>query len=846
PLLPLLLLLLLLLLPAAGCALLSGQDPAATAAHAAEPAATAPAAAAAAPPALSPQAEPSAEAKSALNKAESLWKTGRREQARLAFSRALHLCPDCLEGQRDLVDLLLEESQPAEAAAFLRDRLEAAGRSSGPLFGLAYALARGGALEGMREAAQLLEEARLAQPERTLLVLTLAEVHAALDDRPRAAGLYGQAITALRAADSWEEEARANIRRAQLLHLQGDEQARGAYEEAISRALVRGDRQQETLARNGLGGLLFTLGEVEGAQASFTAALAAADAGQDQQGAAAALQNLAMVHEELWQDREALERLRELVERLDAAKKPAEAAVARLRAGELMGRVGLVEEAVKALQAALEAFQQQDAWGSVADTLVALGRVFRRNDRPKDAGKVLEQALEVRQTLAELLDDWRPVAEVLLELGTLQGETGGKDAVPLLTRALELSRQAGEQEMIARSARALGFALLRQGKLDALPPLLDALRSAGEDEPFLAAQLAAAQDDLERAILLGEAAVDPVLRLSPGELMERYGFLLHLYLSRGQGAADLRQAFALAVAGRAARTLEQLQEMRVRIARGIPAAQLQEGMRLSAQEEGMGRLVSGAGSASVERVWRRRRAEQRRRIAAWEEQLSRTAPAWAQLHFPAVARRAALAIELPADEVHIHPLLSTAGAVVFLLGGGELETVAIKGTPSREALIKKVKELVGQRSAGAKRVVLSPPPGSQASDWGLPLAPSPLVPVLAPLPPSPPAAARPAPLAPPEAEAAPVAAAGAAAGAVAGIGPAGGAGTVRLELLAPLASVFATDYTGQVVEVSLTGQLLARGADGAVELLAWAALYSGAREVRYLLPRGGSLVYSAR
>lgn len=836
--------LLFLLGPAAGCDRLSGSP--SPDALAAEPAAgkapgtgaaavAAPAPAAAAP---APAPPPPAGAKEALDKAAALAQAGQREQARLAYSRALHLCPDCLEGQRDLVELLLEDSSPADAAAFLRDRLESTGRSAGPLFGLAYVLARGGTLEGMREAAQLLEEARVARPDQTMLLLTLAEVHAALDDRSRAAALYGQAIAALRATGDWDGEAQANIRRAQLLHMQGDPQARAAYEEAIARAVSRKDAGQEALARNGLGGLLFTLGEVEAALASFTAALAAADRGSDLKGAAAALQNLSMVHEELWQDRQALDRLDELVNRLDRASKPAEAAQARLQAGLLMGRVGLLQEAVGSLQAALEAFQKLDAWGSVADTLVALGRVFRQNGRSKDALHVLGQALEVRQTLASLIEDYRPVAEVLLELGPLEAETGGKEAVAHLEQALELARKAGEKEMIASAARALGFALLRQGKLDGIPPLLAEMAGAGEDEPFLAAQLAAAADETDEAIELGEAAVDPARRLALDELMERYGFLLHLYLQRSRGAADLRRAFGVAVAGRAARSLQQRQQMRVRVERGIDQDRLWEELRLAAQEEGMTRLIAGAASDEVEQVWRTRREELRRQMAAWRARTVQDAPAWALLHFPEAVRRVAEELALPSGEVHIHPVLSSAGATIFLLDGATLEAVSIKGTPGKEALRKEILELVRTRFSGARRVVLSPPPGAQDMDWGLPLAPSPVVPVLA-------AAASAAGASQEEAGTGAAAASsgtGQVAGGAAPLLPA----VETMELLAPLKPVFDSALTGRDVEVRLTAQQLKKGAGEAVELLARAALYSGAQEVRFLLPKGEKLVYTAR
>jgi len=790
--------------------------------------AAAPGSALPAPPA--PTMTPAQQAE--LQKAAELWKSGRRDEARLAYSRLLLGCPDCLEAARDLVDLLLETAEPVQAVEVMRDRIDSSGRRAGGLFGLAYAQARVGTLEGMREAAGLLREARALRPDLQLLTLTLAEVLAALDQRAEAAGLYVEVIGQLRAQGDWEQESKAWIRRAQLLHLEGDPGTRAAYDEAAARAREKGDRTLEALARNGTGGWLFSQGDVEGTLRAFGEALQAADLGGDEQGALAALQNLAVVHEELWQDKEALQRLEELVSRLDRAGKPDQAAAARLVAGKLMGRLSALDEAMTILQQAFDTFEKSDSWAMAAEALHSMGQVLHRNERYQDAVVLFGQALQVRRTLAELLDDHRPVAETLIALGEAQAELQPKDAVEPLQEALDLATKAKEKAMIVLAARELGRVLFATGKPERVPQLISRIEAEGEAEPFLTAQLLASQGKLDEAVAQGERAVDPALALTSAQLLPRYSFLLELYLGRGQPGDD-RRAFGLAAAGRAAANLLRLEKMRIGVQRGVAPARLHELRSFAAQAEGMQRILDGADSPAVAQHWERRLETLRAQQVVWRSRVTAESRAWALLHFPEQVRKAAEELTLPEGEVHLHLVAGAKHGVLFALRGAELTVLPGEGATSRPGQVALLARAQKQQ-AGARRLTFSPPAGGQAFGWGPTLAPAPVLPVVS-------GPAVPAPVTGTPPAATPPAATPPAATPPAATPPA----RVTLDLLTPLDGLFEEDRTGQVVQVKVTAEQQAKGIDVPVELVARALLYAGAAEVRFLLPKGKPLIYVA-
>ena len=787
--------------PTAGPAGPGAGSPAAPSATAAQ--------ASAAPRAVTPEEQ------KLLEQARQHVEAGDKAKARSAYGRLLHRFPDNLEGQRDFVELLVADGSATDTVAFLRDRLAARGPTPGQRFALAYALAREGSAEGMREARTLLDAALVTAPAEALLLVTAGEVAAALGDPKAAATLYSSGVAALQAAGKGDEELQARVRQAQLLQLAGSPEASAAYGEALARAEALGDLARQVVARNGLAALLLTQGDPAGALRSFEQALALADRAKDVDGATTTLRNLARLHEELWEDGRAIGRLHEVVQRFDAAGRPLDAALARLQAGELLARTGQLPQAAQALQAAGAAFQQEEAWTLVADTLMALGNAFRDNGRTAEARAAYAQALELREQLAPVLGDYRPLAEALIESGALIAESGETSGLELLERALQLSEKAGERSMIRRSARALAVALLARGSVEPVRPLVSRLEALSFREPDLSARLRATDAKWDEAIALAEEAVAPGQGLPAVELSKRYGTLLHLFMQR-DAKGDARNAFAAAVAGRAAAALSLLERMRVRVDRGVPQPLLDARRQLDAREEGMRRIIASALSEEVERAWEERTRALWKERAAWWAQVLVQAPAHARLMQPEAVRAAAAAISLPAGEALLMPQVSSVGAVLFWVQGDHVEALQVEDPPDRDRMVALVLQAVRDRKAKGVQVVrLVPPPGGQDFDWGLPLAPAAVVPVIPPGA----AGAQPATL-PTE--------------------------PVALRLEAPVREVFESEtLQGRVAEVELDAKLLEQQVGPAVELLARAALYAGAAELRVSLPRGRRLVYRA-
>ncbi len=766
--------------------------------------ATAPAAAAPAPP-----ADPAAQAEEAAKLAEAaaLVDAGRQVEARLAYQRLLHRFPDSLGGQSALVELLLADEDVAGSIGYLRDRLEAGGRSAGPLFALAYGVARQGTLEGFAEARTLLTEARRLRPDLALITLTLAEVRAAQGDQEPAAALYAEALPALRRDGDWEREGPALLRRGQLLQLAGKPEAQPAFREAVSRSQERKDAGQEALARNGLGAWLASQGRMDEADAEFAAAATVAEAGGDLDGAAASLRNRARLAEERWQDGKAIGFLQQVVEKLDAAKRPLDAAGARLQAGELLARVGRLPEALTALQAAVEVFEREERYPLVAEALSAMARALWRNERREEGLAAYQQVLALRDELAPLLDDYRPLAETLLELGEAEAKVGLPEAVEHLERALALAEKAEERRMTLRCARALAKALLQRPDLATAPQIVARIEALGGSAPYLRALLALRTGEVDEAVRQGERALDPGEQRSPEDWAERMGLLLHLYLGR-DGEGDLRQAFGLAAAGRSVESLRLLERLRVRLERGAAPALLAEGREIEAQEQGMRRIIDGASSPAVAQAWEQRLGLLQVRRRAWREKLGLQAPAYAAWVLPEVARAQAQRLRLPAGQGLILPQISSDGAVVFLLLGDRLQRFDVEGQPDRDRLVEIFAQIRRDHAAAADPLYLLPPPGLQTFDWGLPLLAALPTPAL----PLPAAAPAPEPLV--------------------------------LPLLEPLPALLGRDdLAGRELRVELDSGLLERHPEAALELLLRAGFYLGAARAKVQISGGPTLLY---
>lgn len=230
----------------------------------------------------------------------------------------------------------------------------------------------------------------------------------------------------------------------------------------------------------------------------------------------------------------------------------------------------------------------------------------------------------------------------------------------------------------------------------------------------------------------------------------------------------------------------------------------------------MRRIVAGALSEEVERAWEERLRGLRGERAAWWAKLGRVAPAQAQLTQPEAVRAAAAAISLPAGEALLMPQVSSVGAVLFWVEGDHVEALRVEDPPDRDRMVALVLQAVRERKAkGVRLVRFVPPPGGQDFDWGLPLVPGPVVPRL------PAAAGAPSPPEPP-------------------------AEPVALRLDAPVREVLeSAELQGRPAEVQVDSKLLEQKVGPAIELLARAALYAGATELRVVLPKGRKLVYEA-
>jgi CHAT domain-containing protein/Tfp pilus assembly protein PilF len=118
---------------------------------------------------------------------------------------------------------------------------------------------------------------------------------------------------------------------------------------------------------------------------------------------------------------------------------------------------------------------QARAWSGLGDVYFHLGQL-------KDSRHAMEQALEY----ARKTGDEQSIADALVELGVLQGETGAPPAaMETLTQALELQRKTGNSLGIARALSGLAYWVERHSRdpkkaLQMLQEVFDRYQAAGE------------------------------------------------------------------------------------------------------------------------------------------------------------------------------------------------------------------------------------------------------------------------------------------------------------------------------------------------------------------------------
>jgi len=224
----------------------------------------------------------------------------------------------------------------------------------------------------------------------------------------------------------------------------------------------------------------------------------------------------------------ALEQAGEAVMAARAAADDWEEGLALSSAAAILVRLGLLDEAQRSYEQALDTLRENNGWG-VAQTLFGLGELARTRHDYRSAAGYFDKALALYRDI-----DARPeIARCLAGLGWVALAADDLDtASARLTESLELNVAMGQRLAIARGLEAFAVLALRQG------------------DPARAVQLQGAALDLREALdhapsERGRERIDELLQHARGRLG---GAAVEDLLSEGS-ALTPQQAARLAMAG---------------------------------------------------------------------------------------------------------------------------------------------------------------------------------------------------------------------------------------------------------------------------------------------------------
>jgi tetratricopeptide (TPR) repeat protein len=236
----------------------------------------------------------------------------------------------------------------------------------------------------------------------------------------RARGMHAKALTYLERALRLFRE--ANDQRgitstyddmAQVYRSQGNlEAALTAAKEALESRLLEKDQRGQALSLNTIGNIMLDRGDFNSAQSRLKAALEIRSSIGDHEGV---IQTL-------------------------------------IALGKLAYFQDMFDEAIAHYQTALESAREMANTHSQSILLNHLGEAFLS----KDVYDAAESALKEAKGLARQMNDQTTLAEVECNLGLLALKTGKSDVKDLLENALQLAKQFGTSETLARVYRAIG------------------------------------------------------------------------------------------------------------------------------------------------------------------------------------------------------------------------------------------------------------------------------------------------------------------------------------------------------------------------------------------------------